>query len=134
MRSPGSLKTAHPILLVNAARIGEFRWSPASNAAGGALSPHPGPLALFHDLREAGRQHHERPRRGRACLDGKSFMPIVSCPAGMLPTCAHRTGPWREPPCRYCMNQPWLTTRDWPVSAFDENAAKNSATRQRPER
>src|SRR5262245_38763805 len=25
------------------------------------------------------------------------------------------------------MNQPWLTTSDWPVSAFDSNAAKNSA-------
>jgi hypothetical protein len=25
------------------------------------------------------------------------------------------------------MNRPWLTTSDWPVSAFDLNAAKNSA-------
>jgi hypothetical protein len=25
------------------------------------------------------------------------------------------------------MNQPWLTTSDWPVRAFDSNAAKNSA-------
>jgi hypothetical protein len=24
----------------------------------------------------------------------------------------------------HCMDQPWLTTRDWPVSAFDPNAAK----------
>jgi hypothetical protein len=23
------------------------------------------------------------------------------------------------------MNQPWLTTSDWPVNAFDSNAAKN---------
>src|SRR6516165_885417 len=23
----------------------------------------------------------------------------------------------------YCMNHPWLTTTDWPVSAFDGNAA-----------
>mgnify|MGYP003694131281 CR=1 FL=1 len=35
----------------------------------------------------------------------------------------------------YCMNQPWLTTSDWPVSAFDGNAAKNSADlRQRHRR
>src|SRR2546430_17333844 len=26
------------------------------------------------------------------------------------------------------MNQPWLTTNDWPVSAFDGNEAKKSAT------
>jgi hypothetical protein len=25
----------------------------------------------------------------------------------------------------YCMNQPWLTTRDWPVSALQPNTAKN---------
>jgi hypothetical protein len=29
----------------------------------------------------------------------------------------------------YCMNQPWLTTRDWPVSALVGNAAKSSAMR-----
>ena len=29
---------------------------------------------------------------------------------------------------RYCMNQPWLTTSDWPVSALVGKAAKNSAT------
>src|SRR5262249_3601139 len=28
----------------------------------------------------------------------------------------------------YCMNHPWLTTTDWPVSAFDGNAARNTAT------
>lgn len=27
----------------------------------------------------------------------------------------------------YCMNQPWLTTSDWPVSAFDSKPAKNTA-------
>src|ERR1700676_2396566 len=27
----------------------------------------------------------------------------------------------------YSMNQPWVTTSDWPVSAFDLKAAKNSA-------
>src|SRR5260370_38579050 len=26
------------------------------------------------------------------------------------------------------MNHPWLTTTDWPVSAFDGNAARNTAT------
>src|SRR5262245_37033013 len=30
-------------------------------------------------------------------------------------------------PRLHCMNQPWLTTSDWPVRAFDSNAAKNSA-------
>jgi hypothetical protein len=29
---------------------------------------------------------------------------------------------------RHCMNQPWLTTNDWPVSAFDGNEANNNAT------
>ena len=28
----------------------------------------------------------------------------------------------------YCMNQPWLTTRDWPVSALLGKLAKSSAT------
>ncbi len=27
---------------------------------------------------------------------------------------------------RHCMNHPWLTTIDWPLSAFDSNPAKNS--------
>src|SRR5262249_26213540 len=27
----------------------------------------------------------------------------------------------------YCMNQPWLTTMDWPVSALEWNEARNSA-------
>ncbi|WP_221624861.1 hypothetical protein, partial [Burkholderia sp. Bp9010] len=26
---------------------------------------------------------------------------------------------------RYCMNQPWLTTNDWPVSAALGNAERN---------
>ena len=30
-------------------------------------------------------------------------------------------------PSVYCMNHPWLTTTDWPVSAFDGNAARNTA-------
>ena len=28
----------------------------------------------------------------------------------------------------YCMDQPWLTTSDCPVSAFDSKPAKNKAT------
>src|SRR5208337_628005 len=27
----------------------------------------------------------------------------------------------------YCINQPWLTTSDWPVSALVSKAAKNNA-------
>ena len=34
----------------------------------------------------------------------------------------------------YCMNHPWLTTTDWPVSAFDGNAARITATSARPAR
>ena len=26
---------------------------------------------------------------------------------------------------RYCMNQPWLTTSDWPVRALDANEAES---------
>jgi hypothetical protein len=33
----------------------------------------------------------------------------------------------RALPRLHCMNQPWLTTSDWPVRAFDSNTAKNSA-------
>src|SRR6516165_10208496 len=29
--------------------------------------------------------------------------------------------------CAHCMNQPWLTTIDWPVNAFDPKEAKNNA-------
>src|ERR1700746_1671711 len=29
--------------------------------------------------------------------------------------------------CVHCINQPWLTTIDWPVNAFDPNEAKNNA-------
>src|SRR5215475_8539641 len=32
------------------------------------------------------------------------------------------------------MNQPWLTTSGWPVTAFDSHAAKNSALRIAPSR
>ena len=32
------------------------------------------------------------------------------------------------PPLGYCMNQPWLTTRDWPVSALLGKLAKRRAT------
>src|SRR5262245_22487334 len=31
------------------------------------------------------------------------------------------------------MNQPWLTTSDWPVRAFDSNAAKNALSGSPPQ-
>jgi len=47
---------------------------------------------------------------------------FVPCSTGMSRSFPHRRS------VRYCINHPWLTTKDWPVRAFDSNAANSSAT------
>src|SRR5262249_13654419 len=85
---------------------------------------------LIGAQRPAALQHQHPPLRP---LLGRGRRPGLFRGGGPLrrgPLCrgSLRRGSAGPPRLRYCMNQPWLTTRDWPVSALLGKLAKSTAT------
>src|SRR5208283_2544547 len=82
----------------------------------GSNTPHRA-LAQIHRI---GPRHRCRPPFGRQ-------LESDSQPLGHLPPIQSGCDMLQGKKPVYSMNQPWVTTKDWPVSAFEGKAAKNSA-------
>ena len=97
----------------------------------------------WHPLCRHVRARTHRARAACRRWTGRAFPRPAARHAARPPARAHRRNAVRPLPARviakgqvlardltearYCMNQPWLTTSDWPVSALEGKAAKNSA-------
>src|SRR5262249_22871394 len=86
------------------------------------------------------RHFHRALRSAESCLLVTIYFRLFTiadaCSSAKAPYFNHLVGAGQHgrrvrcqaPVRRYCMNHPWLTTKDWPVSALDPNAANSSAT------